>query len=588
MKTTNLRRAALLAVAAIAVTAQANAEQAAVPVNEVYLDNGMKMLLVERHASPTIAAGWVAHVGSVNETAGITGIAHLFEHMMFKGTHTVGTSDSRREAEIMAQLDEVRKGMEVEYAKLREAKRRGEINGSIYLPENRTASLVELGERLRSLQEAQRELIVKDEFDLVYTNQGASGMNAGTSFDYTMYFITVPANKLELWFWMESERLLNPVFREFYSERDVVREERRMRVESDPTARFQEQFDAMFWAAIPYSHSLGGWPSDVESINRRQADEFFATYYAPNNITAVLVGDLDTSRALELAQRYLGRIPRGEVDPPEMITEEIEQLQERRMRAEADTNPSVHIRWHAVPFLHKDVYALDVMSDLLSGRTGRLYKSLVENANLATGEPYAYVGRRKYAGLFEVGAELTDRATHEQVEAALLAEIERLKREPVPERELQKVKNQSLANSYRRLRSNTGLLMQLMAYDAFGDWEYLTKGPAKVQAVTADDIMAVAKSYFPAAGRNVLWYFRKQGTEEDPQLAALSGQAKSMAKQALAQIEQIDDPEELAEILSQMEAQAGQVPPEFKPALEVIIRRTKERLERLQQAGEEG
>jgi predicted Zn-dependent peptidase len=412
MKTTNLRRAALLAVAAIAVTAQANAEQAAVPVNEVYLDNGMKLLLVERHASPTIAAGWVAHVGSVNETAGITGIAHLFEHMMFKGTHTVGTSDSRREAEIMAQLDEVRKGMEVEYAKLREAKRRGEINGSIYLPENRTASLVELGERLRSLQEAQRELIVKDEFDLVYTNQGASGMNAGTSFDYTMYFITVPANKLELWFWMESERLLNPVFREFYSERDVVREERRMRVESDPTARFQEQFDAMFWAAIPYGHSLGGWPSDVESINRRQADEFFATYYAPNNITAVLVGDLDTSRALKLAQRYLGRIPRGEVDPPEMITEEIEQLQERRMRAEADTNPSVHIRWHAVPFLHKDVYALDVMSDLLSGRTGRLYKSLVENANLATGEPYAYVGPRKYAGLFEVGAELTDQATH--------------------------------------------------------------------------------------------------------------------------------------------------------------------------------
>jgi len=564
------------------------AREAAVPVNEFTLDNGMKLLLVERHASPTVAAGWVAHVGSVNETAGITGIAHLFEHMMFKGTTTIGTRDPQREAEIMARLDAIRNDMEIEYAKLRQAKLRGEINGSIYEPENRTDRLVELVGEMRELQGQQRELIVKDEYEQVYTSQGGSSLNAGTSNDFTLYFANVPANKLELWFWMESDRLIDPVFREFYSERDVVREERRMRVESDPTAKFEEQFDAMFWGSVPYHHPVVGWPSDVESINRAQADRFFDTYYAPNNLTAVLVGDFETETAVELARTYFGRLPRGATPPPAVITEEIEQLQERRMRAEADTNPSVVIRWHAVPFLHRDVPALDVLSDVLSDRTGRLYRSLVEEKELATGEPYAYVQPMKLAGYFEVGAELADGTTHESVEGALLAEIERLKTEPVSERELQKVKNQSLANSYRRLQSNMGMLIQLMMYDAQGDWRYLEESAAKIQQVTSDDVMAAANRYFPATGRNVLWFFRKEGTEEDPEIAALSGQAKAMASQAITQIEQIDDPVELADILSQMESQVSQVPPEFKPALDLIIRRAKERLEQLQSSGEEG
>jgi predicted Zn-dependent peptidase len=271
-----------------------------------------------------------------------------------------------------------------------------------------------------------------------------------------------------------------------------------------------------------------------------------------------------------------------------VITEEIQQLQEKRMRAEADTNPSVHIRWHAVPHVHRDVDALDVLSEVLSDRTGRLYRSLVEEKELATGEPYAYVNPMKLAGYFEIGAELTDSATHEGVEGALLAEIERLKTEPVPDRELQKVKNRSLANSYRRLRSNMGLLIQLMMYDSRGDWRYLNDYAANIQQVTSDAVMAAANRYFTTTGKNVLWFFRKEGTEEDPEIAALSGQAKAMAKQAIAQIEQIDDPAELADILSQMEAQADQVPPEFKGALDLVIRRTKERLEQLQIPGEEG
>ncbi len=582
MRNRGSRIVGLVLLGLVVAVGPAVAQQAKVPVQEVTLDNGMKLLMVERHESPSISGGWVAHVGSANERPGITGIAHLFEHMMFKGTTTIGTKDHAKEKEIMDRLDAVRLQMEEEYTKLREAKRRGEITGNIYSPENQTPRLEELRAEMKKLQDEQHKLIVKDEFDKVYTANGASGLNAFTNEDMTTYFITVPANKLELWFWMESERLLHPVFREFYSERDVVREERRMRVESDPVAKFEEQFGSMFWTSVPYHHPVIGWPSDVESISRRQANEFFATFYAPNNITAALVGDFDPKEAVALAKKYFGRIPRGAQDPPEMITEEIEQLQEKRMSAEADTNPMVEIRWHTVPFVHKDKYALQVLASLLNGRTGRLYKSLVEKQHIATGEPYAWSSAMKYAGSFEIGAELADGHSHQEVEEALLAEIDRLMNEPVGDHELQKVKNQAVANSYRRLQSRFFLLLQLLIYDAQGDWHELNEMPARIQAVTAGDIQRVVKTYFTPEDRNIMWYSRKAGTEEDPELAGLKGRAKAAARQMLARLEQVQDPDQLTKMIAGLEGSMGQAPPEFKPALELVLKRARQRLEELQ------
>lgn len=549
-----------------------------VPVEEHFLDNGMRLLLVERHENPTVIGGWVAHVGSANEEAGVTGIAHLFEHMMFKGSKTIGTTDAAKELEIMDRLDALRAEMEVEYSKMREAKRRGEVEGSIYLPENRTPALEELSAKMKALQDEQHDYIVKDEYDQVYTEMGASGMNAFTNQDMTTYFITVPANKLELWFWMESERLLNPVFREFYSERDVVREERRMRVESNPTSKFEEQFDSMFWNASPYHHPVIGWPSDVESISRAQANEFFATYYAPNNLTAAIVGDFDSDEVLALANQYFGRIPRGQTPPPEVITEELDQLQERRMVAEADANPSVQIRWRTVPFVNPDQHALDIMASILAGRTGRFYKALVEEHGMASGEPYAYGRSMRFDGMFEVGAELAEGVPHQAVEEALLREVGKLKNELIPTDELQKVKNQSMADSYRRLQSNFFLMLQLLIYDAMGDWNYLNDSSAAIQAVTAEDVMRVAKTYFTTESRNTLWYVRKEGTEEDPALAALDGQAKAMAKSMIAQIANEEDTARLEQALAQMQGSISQAPEDFKPALELVISKIQERL----------
>jgi predicted Zn-dependent peptidase len=331
-----------------------------------------------------------------------------------------------------------------------------------------------------------------------------------------------------------------------------------------------------------------GWPSDIESVGRAQAQRFFATYYAPNNLTVAMVGDFDTEEALALAKKYFGRIPRGETPPPPVVTEEIEQLAERRMTAVADTNPTVQIRWHTVPFVHSDAYALDVVESILSNRTGRLYKSLVETEQVATGEPYAVHRGLKYGGMLEISAELAEGVDHQLVEQALLAEVERLKNEPVPERELQKVKNQSLADSYRRLQSNFYLMLQLLWYTASGDWHYLNDSTANYQAVSIEDVQRVTNTYLTDTGRNVLWYFRKEGSEEDPELAALAGQAKAMAKQALAQIAQVTDPAELEQGLAQMQGMKAQAPPEFQPAIELIIKRATERIEKLRAAaGEE-
>ena len=162
-------------------------------------------------------------------------------------------------------------------------------------------------------------MIVKNEFDVLFSREGASGVNAFTSEDMTAYFDNVPANKLELWMWMESERIFHPVFREFYAERDVVFEERRMRTESTPLGKFEEEFNAMFWESSPYSWPTLGWPSDIPSISKAQADEFYATYYCPQNITLILVGDFKTADAEAMAKKYFERIPRGKKTPPDVV-----------------------------------------------------------------------------------------------------------------------------------------------------------------------------------------------------------------------------------------------------------------------------
>jgi predicted Zn-dependent peptidase len=479
-----------------------------VPVQEFKLDNGMKFLLVPRKGSPNIAAGWIAKVGAVNERPGITGISHLFEHMMFKGTQTIGTKNIEEDLKINQQLDKIRAEIRKEEQVLTQRLREGKIS-SVKDPAVRTPRHQQLMAEFEALNKRQKEVMIKDEFDRVYTSAGASGMNAGTSEDFTIYFINVPSNKLELWYWMESDRLSNPVFREFYSERDVVHEERRMRTDSTPTGRFTEQFNALFWKSSPYGWPVVGWPSDLEAISREDAQAYFGLNYAPNNLTACLVGDFEPARAKALAEKYFGRLQRGLRDPEPVRTAETPQMGEQRMIAYADTNPEVRIRYHTVADGHEDEPALLVLSTLLNDRTGRLHKSLVLEQQVANQASSAHNGQ-KYEGYFELRGVVKPGKTPEDVEKALYKEIEKFQTDLVPERELQKVKNQLAAANFRGLQSDFSLMMQLLISDSLRGWQIINTDPPRLQAVTPQDVQRAAKTHFAPEGRNVLVFYTKK------------------------------------------------------------------------------
>jgi predicted Zn-dependent peptidase len=573
-------RFALLSILLIgtAPDALAAAERPQIAVEELSLPNGMRFLLFERHESPTVAAGWLARVGSANERPGITGLSHFFEHMMFKGTKTIGTKDIAADLRIIDEQEAVQEKLRDELQLMREAARRGEIS-DLFSPDSQTPRYKELQKEFLALVEKQRETQVKDELDRLYTQNGAEGMNASTNEDYTQYFVRVPSNRLELWAWLESDRLLNPVFREFYSERDVVYEERRLRVEATPLGKFDEEFGSLHWEAHPYTWPVIGWPSDIPTYALAQAKEYFATYYAPGNLTGVLVGDFKTAEVKPLLERYFGRLPAATKAAPPVVTEEPGQLGEKRYLAYAETSPTLRVYWHAVPWVHKDMPALDLLSDVLSGRTGRLYKGLVEGRGVANAAS-ASVDPKKYAGSFVAEVTVKDGQEPARAEQALFEEIERLQKDVVPAEELQKVKNAYKANAYRRLASPFFVMVQLLAYEGLGDWRYINTSAEAADAVTSEDLQRVARKYLTRENRTVGVFLRKEGAvaAEDPALAALPEAQRNMVKQNLARIAAETDPEKLRAGLAQMQQMAGQVPPEMKPAVDLMLKRAEERL----------
>jgi predicted Zn-dependent peptidase len=349
-------------------------------------------------------------------------------------------------------------------------------------------------------------------------------------------------------------------------------------VESTPLGKFEEAFEALYWEAHPYKWPVIGWPSDLPTYSLAQAKEYFATYYAPNNLTGVLVGDFQSAETKPLLERYFGRIPTGKTTPPPLVTLEPKQLGEKRYLAEAETSPTVRVYWHAVPFVHKDVPALDLLSDVLSGRTGRLYKGLVEGRRVANAAS-AYISPKRYAGTFVAEVTVKEGQDPAAAERGLFEEIARLQDEPVGATELQKVKNAFKANSYRRLASPFFIMVQLLAYEGLGDWRYINTAPETAEAVTAADLQRVARQYLTRENRTVGVFLRKEGAPaEDPALLALPEAQRSMVKQSLERIRAENDPEKLRAGIAQMQQMAEKAPPEMKSAVELLLKRAEERL----------
>jgi predicted Zn-dependent peptidase len=466
-------------------------------VREHTFANGLKLLVVERHESPTVAAYITIGVGSVHETSQQRGVAHLLEHMLFKGTKTLGTTDYAREKPLLEEIEKV--GSVLDALKNR--------------PEVDPQKVAELRERLAKLQQEHKQFVVKDEFSRIYAENGGVGYNAFTSKDLTTYLISLPANKIELWAAIEADRMQNAVLREFYTEREVVREERRRSYESSPDGLLYENLIATAFTVHPYRHPVIGWDSDIRNLSLAETRDFLHRYYAPANTVIALVGDIDTEVAIAMVERYFGPIPPGIPVPPVTAAEPTPRG-EKRLHIEFEAEPQLAIAFHKPTLPTRDDYIFDLIDLILAnGRTSRLYRALVVEKELATAVgTYGAPGSR-YDNLFVISATPRHPHTTAEVETAIYAELERLGREPVSAEELEQARNRLRVDRLRRLQGNNGLARMLTYYQTVaGDWRYLVTYDREVATISAEEVMAVARTYF-TSGRRVVVTLGKGGAQ---------------------------------------------------------------------------
>jgi predicted Zn-dependent peptidase len=485
----------LLIAALLLVTASAHGAGLEERVREHTLSNGMKLLLVERHTSPTVAAWIRFRVGAVDERSDERGIAHLLEHMLFKGTKTLGTTDYAAEKPLLDRIEATAQRLLLEKAKR----------------EKGDAALVKkLEAELDSLEKEAGKYVVKEEFAQIYNRNGGANYNAYTSSDGTTYLISLPSNKLELWAAIESDRMQNAVLREFYTERAVVMEERRRSYEAEPEGKLWETFIASSFNAHPVGQPIIGWMSDIANLTRTKAESFLHRYYAPNNAIIAIVGDIDTDKTIALVERYFGHIPPGTPVPP-VAVEEPQQQGEKRIEVVGDAGAELMIGFHKPTIPHPDELVFDVIDMILSdGRTSRLHKKLLVEKQLVAGVGAFSAPGHRYPNLFIISA--TPRAPHTvaEVEAALYEEIEKLKNEPVTDRELQQILNRLEFEESRQMLSIGGLARNLTEYEAIaGSWRYLIEHRRDIAKVTPADVQRVAKKYLTRENR-IVGFITKQ------------------------------------------------------------------------------
>lgn len=459
-------------------------------VQSFTLKNGLRLLMLERHLSPTVSIYIRHRAGAVDEANGKTGTAHLLEHMLFKGTRTIGTRNYAAEKKILMRIEKVGTALDREKAKGKAAD---------------AALAARLLAQLTALQKQQRRYTLSNEIDRLYSENGAVGLNASTGQDLTTYQVSIPANRIELWARIESDRMVNPVFREFYMERDVVMEERRQRSESDPDGKLRESYLAAAFIAHPYRRPVLGWPSDMRYLDITSMEKFFRDTHAPDNTVIAMVGDLQPATALKIVEKYFSRIPAQKpLSPP--ITEEPRQFGERRVDVIFDAEPQMILGYHKPPPPALADYSFDMIESILTkGRTSRLFKILVQEKGLAESVKAANgLPGARYPNQFVIFATPRHPHTLGELEKAIDLEIERLQREPVSESELDKVKNQIRADFIRGLDSNSGLAGMLSYYEALlGDYRYITDYTTTIDRITADDILQAARTYLTPENRTV-------------------------------------------------------------------------------------
>ena len=461
-------------------------------VTEFTLANGLHFIIFERHEAPVVSFRSYVNAGSVDDPGGETGIAHMFEHMAFKGTQTIGTKNYPLEKKAMDEVEHIYDDYDAERNK-----------GVKADPQK----LSNLQQQLKTAMEKADSYVIPNAYPELIEANGGVGMNAETGEDATQYFYNFPRNRLELWFLLESQRFYDPVFREFYKERDVVREERRERIESSPQGQLLEALVATAFEAHPYHNMAAGWASDIENFRLTEAIAFYKKYYVPGNITIGIAGDVDPKECRRLADKYFSILPSGPL-PSGPRTIEPPQKGEKRVEVESPAQPFMAIAYKRPNQLDKDDPVFDVLDEILSGeRTGLMYTDLVRDKKiaLAAGADATFPGG-KYPGLFLLFLVPNQGHTVEENEKECYRIIERLKTQKVSDETLERIKTKVRASLIRRLDSNSGMAEALTFYYVnYGDWRKLFTTIDDTDKVTADDVMRVAKKYLAPETRTVVY-----------------------------------------------------------------------------------
>ena len=452
------------------------------------LPNGLTLIVCERPEAPVFSFYTMVDAGSADDPGGEGGLAHMFEHIAFKGTDEIGTTNYAEEKVALAKVEVAQAAYDAEVRR-----RVGQD----------PARLAELKKKFTDALAVAQKFVVPNEFSEIAESNGATGVNASTGEDSTQYFWNMPSNRLELWAYLESSRIGHPVAREFYKERDVVQEERRMRTDSSPTGRMIEQFVATAYVAHPYGRPTVGWESEISQVNATEAAAFHKKYYVPSNIVVAVVGDVKSATAMPMLEKYFGTIPAGP-KPEELTTIEPKQFAERSVVIREATQPFYIEGYHRPDYRDPDDAVYDAISDVFSnGRTARLYRSLVRDQKIAAAaEGVSGFPGEKYPSLFAVYAVPVPGHTPEEMRTAIRKELDRLKSEEISDAELARYKTRAKADLLRGLGSNEGLASQLAEYQTrYGDWRELFRQLNRVDAVTKADVKRVANKIFLDSNR---------------------------------------------------------------------------------------
>lgn len=468
-------------------------------VSEFTLDNGLKFILLEDHATPIASFCTYVNAGGSDERIGIWGISHILEHMAFKGTSEIGAKDIKAERKLFARMDALFEQIKREKAQ--------------YTPNEE--KIKKLDGELKGLADEASKLVRTNEIDTILKRQGGVGLNAGTSADQTMYFFSLPSNRLELWAYLESSRFTDPVFREFYKEREVIREERRVRTDNSPVGRLLEEMQAMAFRDHPYHMSVIGPMSNIETISRRDVENYFRKNYHAGNMVIGVNGDVTPAQLKKMAEKYFSRIPGGERNL-RVATIEPPQRGEKALTVYDETQPWLVLGYRIPDRRNEDFLKFSLLNEIFtSGRTSRLQKRLVVNEKKALGL-FSFAGYpgNKYPCLYLLLALPNAGVSTSDLLTAIDQELTRLKEEPVTTEEMESARKRLKVQMMQSMGNDQGLLLTLLTAEVIqGSWGKVFEEYDRIDTISAEEIRDLVKTYL-ADDQRVVARIEKKGEKK--------------------------------------------------------------------------